>query len=159
MSIPVADLADLLAAQGLAPGNGATLDLDDEGELCIENNIGTDDDRAFDAAIGAIEGVLMSEQFQTARAEFLAALPPIADVDDHERVRQHRRFVEHIDALVDACVAQALPGRNLEELALLIHAREAEVSDDVKDLVSGGEGMDLESFVALWEHHQAKPKA
>uniref|UniRef100_A0A7S1QNV7 ADP-ribosylation factor-like protein 2-binding protein n=1 Tax=Neobodo designis TaxID=312471 RepID=A0A7S1QNV7_NEODS len=146
----VMDALELLGLQG-GGGDGDNDGLDDEGEEVFAcDNTGTAADRDFDAVIGVIEDVMVSPAFRATLDAAVADCPPFASLNDHERYQCHKQFLSRIEAHVDEGVARAVPHLSTEEIARLVKEREAEVSDDVFDLVNGA-CLSYQQFAALWQ--------
>lgn len=142
-----------LGCEGDANGHDSDLDGDEEVLCC--NNTGTDEDRAFDTIIGAIESVMISDAFRGLLDKAIADCPPFDALDDHARFQVHKGFLAAIEALVDDQVAAAVPDMPLEKIAAMVKARESEVSDDVIDLVNGA-CVSYQQFAALWQDRDRK---
>jgi hypothetical protein len=153
----VMDALDLLGLRGGGGGDSEDDELlDGDGEeVFAENNTGTAEDRAFDAVIGVIEGIMISPAFMQLLTQHVAAAAAPDSMSEHDRYLVYKAYLAAIEAFVDAAVAAALPEREIEKLAALVAAREAEVSDDVIDLVNGA-CISYQAFEALW---RARPAA
>ena len=101
---------------------------------------------------------MVSDRFRELLDRAVSDCPPFASLNDHERYQCHKQFLARIEALVDEGVAKAVSHRTTEEIAQLVKEREAEVSDDVFDLVNGA-CMSYQQYAALWEERDRNAAA
>lgn len=160
---------DALEILGLSSKKGGADDekdsLDDEVEVNAEgeevfacNNVGNEEDRSFDAIIGALEGVMVSENFQKILTTHLEKAGEYESItNEHERFLVYKKYLEEAEAFVDAEVAAAVPDVPEHKLAEIVKTRQQEVSEDVLEVLSG-ECVSWQSFETLWKEKGKKKK-
>jgi hypothetical protein len=132
----------------------ADLDGDGDEEVLACNNTGTDEDRAFDRIVGVIEEVMASDDVQAVLRSPVDGLPPLEELNEHERYLVYKRYMERLEATVDHGVVTALPDYTLHQIADVLKEREQELSPEVFDLVTGA-SLSYQEFEALWKARDA----
>ena len=145
---------DALELLGLSDPAGADGDgeLDDGAEEVFACTAATanPDDLLFDSIIGAIEDAMIQPEFQALLPAAIAACPPFAPLNEHDRFLQYKAYLAGAEAFLDAHVAAALPDIPPPKVLDVVTSRQAEVSPDVVDLVNG-ECVTWMAFEALWK--------
>ncbi|KAJ1444831.1 the ARF-like 2 binding protein BART-domain-containing protein [Pelagophyceae sp. CCMP2097] len=114
--------------------------MDDEAEEIFAEDAGTDQDRHFDALVGALEEILLGDAFAELQTNFCAAHCDVFEDCDENKLEYTPLFTAYAaqtEAHLEAALAAALPGSSMSELMASLDGRRDEITGDVFDLLLG----------------------
>jgi ADP-ribosylation factor 2-binding protein len=117
---------------------------------------GSEDDNAFDEIVGALENILMDDDFLALQNDFCVTNSEVFTDDDENKLvytTLFTQYTEMIEGYIAARLGDEIEGFTMERLGDLLSSRTEEITGDVFDMLMSF--TDFDEFKSLMLSHKA----
>eukprot|EP00518_Triparma_eleuthera_P003850 CAMPEP_0182457326 /NCGR_PEP_ID=MMETSP1319-20130603/2912_1 /TAXON_ID=172717 /ORGANISM="Bolidomonas pacifica, Strain RCC208" /LENGTH=214 /DNA_ID=CAMNT_0024655763 /DNA_START=241 /DNA_END=885 /DNA_ORIENTATION=+ len=130
---------------------------DDTSEVILaSSNPGSSDDQEFDEVVGALEDILMREEFQEMQGEFCEGNCAVFEEGEESKLvytELFGQYTELIEGYLQSELSLAIPDFSMDRFGALLSTRHDEITGDVLDMLMSF--TDFEEFKGLMLSYKA----